>query len=98
MPGPLSLASADRIRSLLDGAGFNSIVIESFEGKAYIGPDADSAADLTFHLQPATGHLEKSDPALAKRALQAIRDSLAPFEGPEGVELDSAVWIVTAQA
>lgn len=98
VPGPLSLADPGRIKSLLGGAGFNSIVVEGFEGKAYLGPDANSAAELQFRLQPALGHLEASDPALAQQALQALRDAYAPFEGRDGVEMDSAVWIVTAAA
>ncbi len=97
-PGPLSLADAGRIQSLLDGGGFNSIEIEGFEAKVNLGPDADAAADLFFGLMPALGHLEQSDPPLAKKALDTARDAFAPFEGPDGVEMDSAVWIVTARA
>jgi len=97
-PGPFSMADPDGIKSLLGEAGFSDIAVDGFEAKVNLGEDADAATDFMTGLLPGVGPLAQTDPPLAKKVHAAIRDALVPFAGPDGVEMDSATWIVTARA
>jgi hypothetical protein len=44
------------------------------------------------------GMLLRENPDRRDIIIAAVRDALAPHEGPDGVMLPAAVWIVTAQA
>ena len=41
---------------------------------------------------------EVDDPALRKEAMDAMGDSLTPYQTEKGVYMEGAVWIVTASA
>ena len=97
-PGPFSLANPDKVRDLLTGAGFSSVELAPNEAKVPMGASVDDAAAFLLRLLPPTAGLSESDPPLAQKALEAIRGALQPFDGPDGVLIDSATWIVTAQA
>jgi SAM-dependent methyltransferase len=96
-PGPFSLADPARIRSLLEGAGFGEVRIEPLHERLRLGDDvADVLGYLAEH-PVAVSMLEKADPATAEAARTAVADTLAPYQGQEGVFLGSAVWQVTAR-
>ena len=97
-PGPFSLADPDKIRALLASAGFSSVSVEGSDAKANLGTNLDEATDSQFAIFTATANLDATDPPLAKKARAAIREAMTPFLGPNGVEMDSATWIVTARA
>lgn len=97
-PGGFSMADPSGIESLLGNAGFSDIAVEGFEAKANLGADAESATEFMASVLPGIGPLAETDAPLARKASAAIRDALAPFAGPGGVEMDSATWIVTARA
>ena len=95
-PGPFSLANPDRVKALMEGAGFNSVVMDGFETKVSVGTTLDEATDFLFAMR--TASLDVSDPSLATKARATMRDALRPFVTANGVEMDSATWIVTARA
>ena len=38
----------------------------------------------------------RENPGLVEPVAEAVRGALAPFDGPDGVKLPAAVWIVQA--
>lgn len=97
-PGSFSLANGVALRSLIEGAGFSSVSINASEAKVSLGANVDEAAEFMFQVSPGISDTDRSDSARVEKMLTAIKDALTPFDGPNGVELDSATWIVTAQA
>ncbi len=99
-PGPFSLADSDRVRSILEGAGFEQVALESFERRLRLagGLGLEGAVDFAQQLGPAASALREADAEVREAAAAAIRDALAPFETPDGVELGAAAWLVTAVA
>jgi hypothetical protein len=59
------------------------------------GADPDEA--LAFALGVAGRLLDGLDPAARERAVADLRRRLAAHAGPDGVELGSAAWLVTAR-
>jgi hypothetical protein len=61
------------------------------------GGDLDTAVDLAMRVGP-LGRMVRENPQVREAVLDAVRKALAAHDGPDGVKLDSATWIVTARA
>jgi SAM-dependent methyltransferase len=95
-PGMFSLTDPDRIREVLTRAGFADVAVAAVEVPMVFGPDASRAAEMHLGTGPVRYHLRDSDWATENRALRALTDALRRFEGPDGVRLRGAYWVVTA--
>lgn len=94
-PGPFSLADPVRIREVLAGSGHRQVEVEGLAQPEWFGADADDA--LAFVLGLAGWLLDGLDDAARGRAVADLRRRLAAHAGPDGVELGSAAWLVTAR-
>jgi len=95
-PGPFAFADPERVRAILTAAGFQDIEVTPHE--ADIGPgDLDTTLGLALKVGP-LGALLRENPDKRDAVIAAVRAALAPFDGPDGVKLGSATWIVTAGA
>lgn len=94
-PGPFGLADADRTRRLLAEAGFEAIDIQPFDAQVGSGGLEETVA-LTQRIGP-LGSLLRESPDKAAAAVGAVREALRAHDGPDGVKLKGAVWIVTAR-
>jgi hypothetical protein len=95
-PGPFSLASPDRVRSILGTAGFSAIEVEGVSAGMWFGHDPDDAHRLVRGMLG--WMLEGSAEDLRDRALEALRATVTAHQGPEGVTYGSAAWIVRARS
>ncbi len=95
-PGPFAFADPERVRAILGEAGFLDIALAPHAEKIGAG-DLDSALNLSLKVGP-LGGLLREHPDKRDAVIGAVRDVLAAHEGPDGVKLDSATWIVTATA
>lgn len=96
-PGPFSLADPERIRSLLDRAGFVEIAVAPVVEPFVLGSDVADAMLFLEGLGLVRKLLAEADSATRTRALDAIRDALAAHRTEQGVQLGSAAWLVTAR-
>lgn len=95
-PGPFSFADQARVRDILGRAGFVEIAITARDEKVGSG---DLGAMLAVCSRVgALGKILRENPGLRAAALPAVRDALAAHDGPDGVTLNAATWIVTASA
>jgi SAM-dependent methyltransferase len=95
-PGPFAFADPDRVRDILSAAGFTDIALTPHDEK--IGRnDLDTALALSLKIGP-LGAVLRENPDRRDAVVGAVRDLLAAHDGPDGVTLDSATWIVTARA
>lgn len=99
-PGPFSLGDPDRVRSILDDAGFSDVSVDPFETPLLLGGHGsfDEAADFQANSGMAARLLGDAPPEVVERALTAMREALRPYATPDGVQLDAAAWIVTASS
>lgn len=99
-PGPLAFADADRTRTILGDAGFSDIAFESVELELSVGGGGSPAetAEFLINLGPVARVL-KANPDVDRRPIvDAIRESIAPYDKGSGVRMGSAAWLVTANA
>lgn len=95
-PGPFAFADPGRVREILGKAGFERVELAPHDEKIG-GGDLRTAVGLALRVGP-LGMLLRENPDKRDVVVAAIREELARHEGPDGVKLDSATWIVTARA
>jgi SAM-dependent methyltransferase len=99
-PGPFSFGAAERVRRILEAAGFEAIRIEPAElPMAPGGGDLDEAADTFLEVGPVASALRamKADDSLREKVRLAVRASFEPHQRAGRVELGSAIWLVQAR-
>jgi SAM-dependent methyltransferase len=94
-PGPFAFANPDRVRRILEGAGFEQIEIMAHDEKVGSG-DLDTMLAVCTRVG-ALGMILRENPELRTAALPAVRKALAAHDGPDGVSLNAATWVVTAR-
>jgi SAM-dependent methyltransferase len=94
-PGPFAFGDAERTRRILAEAGFSDIDIQPYDAPVGSGGLEETVA-LTQRIGP-LGSLLREHPDRAPAAMDAVREALRPHDGPDGVKLNGAVWIVTAR-
>jgi SAM-dependent methyltransferase len=95
-PGPFAFADPERVRGVLDAAAFTDIGIAPLD-LPIGGGNLEDALELALKVGP-LGGLLRDNPDKREVAIGAVRALLAQHEGPDGVKLPSATWIVTARS
>ncbi len=94
-PGPFAFSDPDRVKSILETAGFGDIAIEPFDARIGSG-DLEATLTLVLRLGP-LGWALREHPDAAEKAVDAVRGALTTFDTPQGVLMPAAVWIVSAR-
>ncbi|HEX5379380.1 MAG TPA: class I SAM-dependent methyltransferase [Phenylobacterium sp.] len=95
-PGPFAFADPQRVRRILADAGFTDIELTPHNEKIGSG-DLEQTLEVSLRVGP-LGNLLRENPDQRDAVIGAVREALAAHEGPDGVKLESATWIVTAKA
>jgi SAM-dependent methyltransferase len=96
-PGPFGLADASRTAGWLADAGFDEIAIDPFDAPIWMGSDAADAVTFVSGGGMARGLLSGLEDAERSRALDALREVFERHDGPNGVGLGSASWVISAR-
>jgi ubiquinone/menaquinone biosynthesis C-methylase UbiE len=91
-PGPFTLAEPRVIRSVLSAAGYRDVRLQAHNEPMWVGGDADDAYQLVSGLMG--WMLDGLDDAGRTNALDALRETIAAHETPDGVLYESATWII----
>lgn len=94
-PGPFAFADADRVRGILERAGFADVTIDGFDA-AIGGSSVEDTVSMTFRVGPLSRALAENRDRIPDVAV-AVRQAIQPFETPAGVFMPAAVWIVQAK-
>jgi SAM-dependent methyltransferase len=100
-PGPFSMANADTTSGILLAAGFAEISLRRCDLPLKIGRDIDEAVEMVMALGPAGEILRLAGDRAAhlhEPIVQALREGLAEWSGPDGVVGPASTWIVSATA
>ena len=95
-PGPFAFANPNRVHSILEQAGFAEIEIAARDEQVGSG-DLDAMLMVCSRVG-ALGKILRKNPELRATALPALRSALKAYDGPQGVRLNAATWVVTARA
>jgi SAM-dependent methyltransferase len=95
-PGPFAFANPDRVRGILEAAGFVDVEITACDEQVGSG-DLDTMLAVCSRVG-ALGRILRENPELRAATLPAVRSALAAHDGPDGVRLKAATWVVTARA
>jgi SAM-dependent methyltransferase len=99
-PGPFALGDAERLRAYLTGAGFGDVGIEPLAESILLGGGGtlDDAVDFFRSTSMARTLFAEASPDEVARAIEAVREAMAPYQTPEGVRLGTAAWLVHARS
>ncbi len=95
-PGPFAFGNPDHVRDVLARGGWSDVVVTPVVHLVKLGATIEEAVDYASRTGPASRAVREADEATTKRALQMLRETLAPFA--PGFSMDGAVWLVTARA
>ncbi len=95
-PGPFAFADGDRVRAILQQAGFRDIRIEKLDSTMNMGATAEAAAAQALEIGPLARAIADADDALREKVRQRAQDAMAPYAGPRGVTPPAACWLVGA--
>ena len=99
-PGPFAFADIDRVRGILERAGFAAIEAEAVNGPLRIaGSSLDDAVELALAIGPVGAALREAKPTAEQleRVVAAVRGVLEKFVTPRGMEAGSGAWVVSAR-
>ena len=95
-PGAYSLADPDRLLALLAGVGLVDIHLESVVAPVRLGETLDDAIDFMHRGDLAEILFAGQDRDSVSAAWAAIRSALEAHAGRGPVDLNGAIWLVTA--
>jgi SAM-dependent methyltransferase len=96
-PTPFALADPERVRSILNAAGFDGVDFEPIDEPIDFGSDADDAFGFMRKLGIVEGLTQSLDDADRQRALDALREAVVAHERAEGVLFGSSAWLIRAR-
>lgn len=99
-PGPFAFADAERVRGIMAAAGWRDVKLTPRDvGMPVAGAgETDRAAAFSLRIGPVARMLAEADPALRPQVEAAIASALRPFDGPSGVVLPGAFWLISGVA
>jgi SAM-dependent methyltransferase len=97
-PGPFAFADGERTRELLERAGFVDVEVTPLDRELPMGADGlDESVELVLQIGPVARALATAADDLRRTVRGAVREALARHEGPRGVTLPAAAWLVRAR-
>lgn len=95
-PGPFAFAEPDKVRSILEDAGFSAIDIRRRDDAAIVPMD-EPDMDQAMRMGPMRDAYDQADPQTRQRAYAAILEASAQYAEDGGYRFPSASWTVTAR-
>jgi SAM-dependent methyltransferase len=97
-PGQFSWSDPARVRRILVGAGFSNVVLTPLDLEFAMGADAAEAAEFATFIGQGARMLHGQSDETRQAARKALEVFFHAHEGPGGVRLAGALWLVSAQA
>lgn len=97
-PGPFAFADAERLRGILESAGFKNVKIEKLDTVMDMAPTAREAAQFSLGIGPLARASADCDDATKAKIVDRVADAMKKFETAKGVAPPAACWLVGASA
>ena len=97
-PGPFALADKDRLRGIVERAGFSSIAIDPVDFPVCFASEGgvEAAVGLALQIGPSGAALAGASDETRRAAAERLRVAFAPHEKDGFVSLGGAMWLVDA--
>jgi SAM-dependent methyltransferase len=96
VPGPFGLADPDRVRRILGEAGWSSVAVDDVHATYDYGAEPAAAAQHASEIGVFRALLEGLDDDQTARAMDLLTATMVEHATPDGVHLDSKIWVVSA--
>jgi SAM-dependent methyltransferase len=98
-PGPFSLSDHDGVLTMLRAAGYSDVDLTGHELDITVGGGLPLQAAVEFTLDhgPLRRVLASASPEVRAAAADRVAAALSAFDGPSGVRMPAAVWVITAR-
>lgn len=97
-PGPFAFGDGQRVKSILQEAGFADIGVKPLDRTMHLGDSVDDAATFASDTGPISRVLGNASPEQQQAAIGAIRQMLDKRQAEgKSLALPAACWIVTAR-
>jgi SAM-dependent methyltransferase len=96
-PGPFSFADEGHVRPIVEGAGWADVAFERHDTKLHLGSDAEDATKFIMQMGPASPLVAEADEKTQAAVFGDLKAAMAPHAGPQGVQMEASIWIVTAK-
>jgi SAM-dependent methyltransferase len=96
-PGPFSWSDTARVKRILNGAGFHDVVLTPLDLSFHLASDAIEAAEFATFIGQGARLLQGQPDETLKAARVALAEFFKDHEGPNGVSLPGALWLVSAR-
>ena len=96
-PGQFSWSDPARVKRILDGAGFHNVVLTPLDLSFVMGRNEAEAAEFATFIGQGARLLNGQPDETRQAARVAFEAFFKPHEGPNGVTLPGALWLVSAQ-
>ena len=95
-PGQYAFGDRARVERILKQAGFAVPDIKPLDQPVWLGDDVAEVVKNTGRFGPLARAFAGAEPAAIEKAKAAIGEALKPHQGPNGVVLPGACWLVSA--
>jgi SAM-dependent methyltransferase len=96
-PGPFAFADAERVRSLLEQAGFADVMVRPHDTTVNLGASIDDAVAEALTIGPLARAAAELDEAARQKIREAISPVLGRYRTPYGITPPAAIWLVSAR-
>ena len=96
-PGQFSWSDPARVKRILDGAGFRNVVLTPLDLSFVMGRNAAEAAEFATFIGQGARLLHGQPDETRQAARVAFEGFFKAHEGPNGVTLPGALWLVSAR-
>jgi SAM-dependent methyltransferase len=96
-PGQYAFGDRARVERILRESGFATPTIKPIDRPLWIGNSAAEVAEGTGRFGPLARAFAEAGPAAVEKAKAAVAEVLVPHQGPDGVILPGACWLVSAR-
>ena len=97
-PGQFSWSDPARVRRILATAGFRDVALTPLDLSFYLGANAVEAAEFATFIGQGARLLHGLPDETRQAARIAFQNYFTQHEGPNGVNLPGALWLVSARA
>jgi SAM-dependent methyltransferase len=96
-PGPFAFADSDRLRGILNEAGFRDVAIDAHDDRMYTGASVEEATDHAMMVGPLSRLIAGVPDDLRAAIRPRVAEVVARFATAAGVAAPANVWLVTAR-
>ena len=97
-PGPFAFADDNRVRSILENAGFDAIDLRRFDAPVTLGATPHDAAGALMRIGPVARLVREVGAVHQPVIVDAVEQALAPLAAADGrVSVQGSTWIVSAK-